>query len=86
MSSECEQSWTAAGVKEGMVRIEGFGPRLSSAVRQEILNRQSELAQGRLVIFKGPMHDDQGRLVLPAGQVMTDAQILSMNFKVQGVR
>ena len=86
MDGSWRSSDTWGGVKEGMVRIEGFGPRLSSAVRQEILNRQSELAQGRLVIFKGPMHDDQGRLVLPAGQVMTDAQILSMNFKVQGVR
>ena len=48
--------------------------------------RQTELAQGRLKIFKGPLLDERGQLVLPAGQVMTDAQIKGMNFKVQGVR
>ena len=77
---------TWGGVREGMVRIEGFGPKLSPAVRQEVLARQTELAQGRLKIFKGPLLDERGQLVLPAGQVMTDAQIKGMNFKVQGVR
>ena len=75
-----------SGVREGMVRIEGFGPKLSPAVRQEVSARQTELAQGRLKIFKGPLLDERGQMVLPAGQVMTDAQIKGMNFKVQGVR
>ena len=77
---------TWGGVREGMVRIEGFGPKLSPAVRQEVLARQTELAQGRLKIFQGPLLDERGQMVLPAGQVMTDAQIKGMNFKVQGVR
>lgn len=77
---------TWGGVREGMVRVEGFGPKLTPSARNEVLARQAELAQGRLVIFKGPILNDQGQLLVPAGQTMTDAQILGMNFKVQGVR
>ncbi len=77
---------TWGGVKEGMIRIEGFGPKLPASVRQEVMARQNELAQGRLAIFKGPISDDKGQVVVPAGTTLNDAQILTMNFKVQGVR
>jgi basic membrane protein A len=77
---------TWGGVREGMVRVEGFGPKLASATRTEVLGRQAELAKGTLQVFKGPMWNDQGLLVVPAGQALTDAQILGMNFRVQGVR
>jgi len=77
---------TWGGVREGMVRIEGFGPKLSAATRTEVLTRQAELAKGTLQIFKGPIWNNQGQLVVPAGQSLSDAQILGMNFKVQGVR
>jgi basic membrane protein A len=77
---------TWGGVREGMVRVEGFGPRLPAAARNEVMARQSELAKGQLQVFKGPIWNDQGQLVVPAGQTLSDAQILGMNFRVQGVR
>jgi basic membrane protein A len=77
---------TWGGVKDGMIRIEGFGPKLPANVRQEVLARQQELAQGRLAVFKGPILDDKGLVVVPTGTTLSDAQILTMNFKVQGVR
>jgi simple sugar transport system substrate-binding protein len=36
--------------------------------------------------FTGPISDNEGKLVLPAGQSLTDAQILNMNYLVQGVQ
>ncbi len=85
-----EGNWASSdtwgGVKEGMIRIEGFGPKLPARVRQEVLTRQQELAQGRLSVFKGPIQDDKGQLIVPAGTTLSDAQIQTMNFKVQGVR
>ena len=77
---------TWGGVREGMVRVEGFGPKLSAAARAEVLARQAELAKGQLQVFKGPIWNEQGQLVVPAGQTLSDAQILGMNFRVQGVR
>ena len=55
-------------------------------MRKEVLARQADLAQGRLSIFKGPLRDATGQMVVNAGQTMSDAQILGMNFMLQGVR
>ena len=73
------------GVREGMVRVGDFGPRVPPAVRDEVLARQREVAAGRLHPFAGPVIDNEGRERVPAGQVMSDAQILAMDFLVAGV-
>jgi basic membrane protein A len=75
------------GVKEGMVRVGDFGARVPKAVQDEVLARQQDIAMGKLHPFTGPITDNEGKAVqLPAGSVMTDAQILSMNFLVSGVQ
>lgn len=73
------------GVKEGLIRVGDFGPKVPAAVQQEVLARQKEIAAGKLHPFSGPIRDNEGREVLPKGQVMTDAQILQMNFLAEGV-
>ena len=77
------QVW--GGVKEGMVRIEGFGPRVSPAVRDEVLGLQQKMARGRLHAFAGPIRDNQGKAIVPAGQHLSDEQILAMDYLVEGV-
>jgi basic membrane protein A len=74
------------GVKEGMIRVGGFGPRVPKAVQDEVLARQKAIADGKLHPFAGPITDNEGKVVLPPGQAMSDAQILSMNFLVSGVQ
>ena len=73
------------GVKEGMVRVGDFGPKVPAAVQKEVLARQKEIAAGKLRPFTGPITDNEGRLVVPKGQALTDAQILDMNYLVAGV-
>ncbi|MDO5626342.1 MAG: BMP family ABC transporter substrate-binding protein [Pseudomonadota bacterium] len=73
------------GVKEGMIRVEAFGPRVPAAVQREVLARQQDIAAGRLHPFAGPLVDNTGQPRLPAGQVLGDAPILQMNWLVQGV-
>jgi basic membrane protein A and related proteins len=83
-------SWTSGnvwgGVKEGMVRVDHFGPKVPRAVRAEVLARQKDIAGGKLKPFAGPLSDNEGKQVLAAGQAMTDEQILNMNFLVSGVQ
>jgi basic membrane protein A len=74
------------GVKEGMIRVGEFGARVPKAVQDEVLARQRDIASGKLHPFTGPITDNEGKAVLPAGAHMTDAQILSMNFLVSGVQ
>jgi basic membrane protein A len=78
-----EDVWS--GVREGMVKIEGFGDGVPETVRREVMARLDDVARGRLQPFKGPLVDNEGREVLPAGKSLTDAQILGMDFLVEGV-
>jgi basic membrane protein A len=86
-----EGRWTSielwGGVKEGMIRVEGFGPKVPDAVREEVLARQRDIAAGRLHPFhaKADVRDNEGRLVLARGQTLNDARILSMDWLVEGV-
>jgi simple sugar transport system substrate-binding protein len=74
------------GVREGMVRVAHFGPKVPRAVQEEVQARQRDIAEGRLKPFAGPIADNEGRPVVPAGAGMTDEQILAMDFLVSGVQ
>jgi simple sugar transport system substrate-binding protein len=73
------------GVKDGMIRVGDFGPKVPKAVQDEIVAKQKALGTGKLLPFAGPITDNEGKLVLPAGQALSDPQILNMNYLVQGV-
>ncbi len=76
------------GVKEGMIRVDSFGPKVPKKVVDEVLARQKDIAAGRLHPFRArtPLLDNEGREVLAVGKTLTDEQILGMNFLVQGVQ
>jgi len=43
------------------------------------------IKDGSLKIFTGPIHDQTGELRVPAGEVMTDQQLLTMDWHFRGV-
>jgi simple sugar transport system substrate-binding protein len=58
-------------------------------VQQEVLARQKDIGAGKLQPFKAgsaPVRDNEGQVVIPAGQSLSDAQILAMNWLVEGVQ
>ena len=76
------------GVKDGMVKVEHFGPKLPQAVREEVLARQKEMAAGKLNPFqagKADVRDNQGQVRIPKGSQASDAQLHDMNWLVEGV-
>ena len=86
-------TWTPTqvwgGVREGMIRIGAFGSRVPAKVQAEALGLQSEMAAGRLQPFRAganPVLDQQGRVVIPANSALSDAQILQIDWLVQGVQ
>ncbi len=77
------------GVKDGMVKVDAFGPKVPAAVREEVLLRQKDIALGKLQPFgagKRDVKDNQGQIVIGAGTALTDTQILGMNWLVEGVQ
>jgi basic membrane protein A and related proteins len=76
------------GVKEGMVKVDAFGPKVPNAVQTEVLARQKEIGAGQLKPFaagKSAVKDNDGNTVIPAGGSLNDGQILGMNWLVEGV-
>lgn len=73
------------GVKEGMVRVQAWGPRVPAAVRQEVESRQADVAAARLHPFAGPVRDRAGQLRVPPGQTLGDEQLQRMDWLVEGV-
>ena len=74
-----------AGLKEGMIRVGDFGPKLPAKVRDEIVKVQQDISQGKRHPFQGPIADNEGKAIVGAGQKLSDVQILNMNYGVAGV-
>ena len=70
------------GLKEGMVRVGDFGPKLPAKVRTEIEQIQKDIAAGKLHPFQGPFSDQNGKRLVAAGQKLTDVELLNMNYGV----
>jgi simple sugar transport system substrate-binding protein len=73
------------GLKEGMIKVGDFGPKLLPSVRTEMMQIQKDMVSGKRHPFQGPIEDNEGKPVLPAGQRLSDVQILNMNFAAAGV-
>ncbi len=74
-----------AGLKEGMIRVGDFGPKLPAKVRDEIVKLQQDIVQGKRHPFQGPIVDNEGKALVAVGQKLSDVQILNMNYGVAGV-
>ena len=73
------------GVKDGAVNIEAFNETLPADVRKLAEERRDALKADKLHPFTGPLKEQSGKEFLAAGKVYTDADLLKMNFFVEGV-
>ena len=78
------------GVREGMIRVDSFGPKVPKAVVDEVNVAQKAIGEGKLKPFEAPaaqdVLDNEGHTFIPRGAALTDGQILSMNSLVLGVQ
>ena len=80
------QVW--GGVREGMIRIGDFGPRVPKAVQLDVLNAQKAIGLGKLQPFHAveAVRDNEGHVVIAKGETLSDEKILGMNWLVAGVQ
>ena len=62
-----------------------MGPAVPQEVAALAKERQAAIASGKLHPFAGPIKDQAGKVRVPDGKAMTDPEILSMNWFVEGV-
>jgi basic membrane protein A and related proteins len=72
-------------IADGMIDIAPFGQSVAQATRDQINAKKEALKSGTFYQFTGPLKDQTGAVKIAAGTKMTLAQILSMDWFVQGV-
>src|SRR5262249_6777108 len=73
------------GMAEGLVDLAPISPAVPPDVRAQVEVARARMLTGALSEFAGPLTDNTGRLRVPAGQGLTDADLLSLNWLVEGV-
>lgn len=75
------------GMKEGFVKMSDYGPSVTAKAKEAGEKAKAALVKGDFAIFKGPLKDNKGAVVAPAGKsfMMTDADLEKMNYLVEGV-
>lgn len=72
------------GLKEGFVQLSAVSPALPGPVVQAVDKRRADIVAGRFAPFSGRLVDQQGQARLASG-ALTDAQIATMDWFVEGV-
>jgi basic membrane protein A len=86
-SGESIPNFYRGGLKEGLVKVAPYGPKASEAGRKQADDVKAKLMTGDYVIFKGPLKDNKGNMVMAAGvnRGQTDPELEKMNYLVEGV-
>jgi simple sugar transport system substrate-binding protein len=75
------------GLKEGVVKVSPYGAMVSAEARKRADDVKSKLTAGSYVIFKGPLKDNKGSVVIASGvsRGQTDPELEKMDYLVEGV-
>ncbi len=70
---------------EGCMAIAPFGPKVPQEVKDAVNNAKADLDAGKIVVFKGPIKDQDGNVKVAEGAVLTDDAMSSVDWFVEGV-
>ncbi|MCG6971279.1 MAG: BMP family ABC transporter substrate-binding protein [Gammaproteobacteria bacterium] len=75
------------GFKEGIVKSSPYGPAVSEKAKKHADEVRGKFTEGSMVVYKGPIKDNAGKTVIPAGKqyTQTDIWLESMDWMVEGV-
>ena len=75
------------GLKEGFVKTSAYGAGASEAARKSADAVKAKMMKDEFVIFKGPLKDNTGKVIVPAGTAykQQDVVLEQMNYLVAGV-
>lgn len=70
---------------DGLVKLAPFGPSVDDATKQLIAEKEKAIEDGSFKPFTGPVLDQAGKERIPAGKSASLADLLSIDYLVQGV-
>jgi simple sugar transport system substrate-binding protein len=75
------------GIKEGLVKVSKYGAPVSLKTIGLAEAAKAKFMSGEMVIYKGELKDNKGKVVIPAGTTLpqTDIKLEAMDYLVAGV-
>ncbi|NKC13136.1 MAG: BMP family ABC transporter substrate-binding protein [Gammaproteobacteria bacterium] len=86
MDSSWQSEDTWAGLAAGMVAMAPFNDAIPADVRARARQLVDDLKSGKRHAFDGPVRNQAGEEVVPAGERVSDDVLLGMNWYVEGVQ
>lgn len=73
------------GFEKNGIKLSPFNPSVPKEVREKVIAEKRLLEKGVDNIFAGPIKDQSGKVVIPAGEKASDKDLLTMRWLVEGV-
>ncbi|MDH3387503.1 MAG: BMP family ABC transporter substrate-binding protein [Gammaproteobacteria bacterium] len=82
-------TWTPTsvwgGYPRGMIKLAPMNKAIPEELQNRIRDLEKQLTERKLHPFAGPVIDQSGKTIVPAGKNMTDDELNKMNYYLQGV-
>ncbi len=80
-----EPIFLRCGTADGCMAIAPFGPKVPQEVQDKVNEVKDEIEAGTLVVFTGPVVDQDGNVKVPEGEVLSTDVMGSVDWFVEGV-
>jgi simple sugar transport system substrate-binding protein len=85
MDGTWESTDTWKGISANMTDISPINSAVPAEVVEQVNTMKAQIASGELHPFKGPIVNQAGETIIPAGEALDDGALLGMNYYVSGV-
>jgi simple sugar transport system substrate-binding protein len=73
------------GLKEGYVKVSGYGPAVSDDAQAKGDAAKTELVKGSFVIFMGPLKDNKGKVVIEGTLGLYAGELWGTDYLLEGI-
>ncbi len=73
-------------VYDSFVTLDDVGFNVGARTQAQVEETQEEIKNGNLAVFTGPFSDNEGNAIAAEGQVLSEADLQNMNYKLSNVK
>jgi basic membrane protein A and related proteins len=72
---------------DGLIKLGPISPNVPASVKSKVMAAEQQLKSGKLIVFRGPIYSNTGKVMLPPGQTWSSpADVYAhMTFYVKGI-
>lgn len=80
-----EPIFLRCGMEDDCIRIAPFGPKVPQDVQDYVSQVKADLASDKIIVFQGPVVDQDGNVKVPEGEVLSTDVMSSVDWFVKGI-